>query len=60
MGRLVMTKDARGNVNRNEYDAMGHVTREIHADGGTVTRTYNVFGNKVSEMDSTGGLYLYL
>jgi YD repeat-containing protein len=50
----------RGNVNRNEYDAMGHVTREIHADGGTVTRTYNVFGNKVSEMDSTGGLYLYL
>ncbi|MHA3081857.1 LysM peptidoglycan-binding domain-containing protein [Acinetobacter sp. ANC 5383] len=60
-GRLLTTKDANGNINKQNY-LNGHnletgdwlVANEIHADTGQVVNGYDVFGNLTNKTNELG------
>ena len=54
LGRMVATRNARGNVSGTRYDAGGNVVQELHADGGIVTHGYDVFGDRRTMLDALG------
>jgi YD repeat-containing protein len=60
LGRLVAVKDARGNVNGQQWDGAGQLVAEIHADAtpgrtkGVVRRSYDAFGDQVRVTDAEG------
>lgn len=54
LGRQVATRDARGHVNGQEFDAAGNVTREVDAKGEDVQHFYDAFGNRVRTIDKLG------
>ncbi|MES2347232.1 MAG: DUF4214 domain-containing protein [Pseudomonadota bacterium] len=55
LGRLAVTTDARGAVNKQGYDVDGNVLTETHADTGVVGYTYDLFGNRLSMTQQRGG-----
>lgn len=60
-GRLLVTKDANGNINKQTY-LNGHnletgdwlVANETHADAGQVVNGYDVFGNLIARTNELG------
>lgn len=54
LGRQVASRDARGNVNGQQFDAGGNLVGELHADGGNVAHAYDAFGNRVRTTDGEG------
>ena len=51
LGRLIATRDENGNVNAFTLNAAGQAIVETHADNTSRSTTFDVFGNKLVEVD---------